>query len=108
MGDVVESFPCAFMLGDEVVRENLTGFRASEHFAFIGGALTHIPSGFRVPFTQCWNLSQAKERAACLEALSFMDWKKKDPHATELDEQQAAHLREAALGTMPPKEWRHV
>lgn len=100
----LEHFACAYLRDGERVTEHLPGVRVSKHFAFVTRSLVHIPSGYSVPYAYCWNVDQAKARAACLEALSFVDWSVKDPAAAELTEEQQAILRDAARGTMPPAE----
>jgi hypothetical protein len=103
-----ETFGVEFYRDGERVTEQLPGVRVSEHFAFINRALTHIPSGMMVPFTSCWTIENAKHRAACLEALSFIDWSVKEPADVELTEEEQAHLRAAAAGLMPPAEVRRA
>lgn len=103
-----ESFECTFLENGQRVTMQAEGIRVSKHFAFILGAITHIPSGFAVPYSSSWSTVDARARAECLEALSFIDWDTKDPAAVELTEEQQALLRDASKGKMPPTEFRRA
>ena len=48
--------------------------RVSEHFCFHDHRLSHIPSGYGVPGSEARTLKRAKEIAAALEGLPFIDW----------------------------------
>lgn len=94
----LEKFGCAVMRGAYKTWEFREGVRASAHFAFIDGSLTHLPSGRMLPYTQCETIKESKRRAAMLEALPFIDWSSKTPTSLELDAEQLGALREASMG----------
>jgi hypothetical protein len=93
-----ETFTCAYLRAGVRISEFRPGVRVSKHFALVNGALTHIPSGYMVPHSQCETLEQATSRAERLEALTFVDWRKKDPTTPTLTDAQLELVRVAAQG----------
>ncbi len=86
-------------------KQKVGGVRLSPHFAWISNALTHLPTGRKVPRTTARTLPDALRINHALMACTFVDWSVDlDGFVdvmNELTDEQVKSLNAATRGEMP-------